>query len=126
MRWCDGLIVFDGSRANAYCIELTVSFQSPGMTRNLAREPVMADRIFTFGYEGLSLDAFIRRLKTEGVETVLDVRANPLSRKPGFSRRAFSTALNSASIAYMHLPAMGCPKPVRDPGLPIHVPFLPI
>lgn len=74
----------------------------------------MADRIFTFGYEGLSVDAFVQRLKTTGIETVVDVRANPLSRKPGFSKRALAAALSPASIAYIHLPAMGCPKPVRD------------
>jgi uncharacterized protein (DUF488 family) len=74
----------------------------------------MADRIFTFGYEGLSLEAFIGRLKAVGVRTVLDVRANPLSRKAGFSKGAFSAALHAAGIIYAHLPALGCPKPVRD------------
>ncbi len=74
----------------------------------------MADRIFTFGYEGLSVDAFVQRLRAAGVETVVDVRANPLSRKPGFSKRAFASVLDAASIVYVHLPAMGCPKPVRD------------
>ena len=74
----------------------------------------MANRIFTFGYEGLSLDEFVRRLKTAGIETVVDVRANPLSRKPGFSKRALSATLNAAGLAYVHLPAMGCPKSVRD------------
>jgi uncharacterized protein (DUF488 family) len=74
----------------------------------------MADRIFTFGYEGLTLEAFIRRLKTAGVRTVLDVRANPLSRKPGFSKRGLSAALKKAGISYEHIPALGCPKPVRD------------
>ena len=42
----------------------------------------MASELFTFGYEGLSLDVFITRLKSAGVKTVIDVRANPLSRKP--------------------------------------------
>lgn len=74
----------------------------------------MADRIFTFGYEGLSLEAFIGRLKATGVRTVLDVRANPLSRKPGFSKGAFSTVLHADGIVYVHLPALGCPKRVRD------------
>ena len=48
----------------------------------------MTDQIFTFGYEGLPLKAFIARLKSAGIQTVVDVRANPLSRKPGFSKRA--------------------------------------
>ena len=76
--------------------------------------PPMTDHIFTFGYEGLSLKAFIARLKSAGIETIIDVRANPLSRKPGFSKRALSSALESAGIAYDHQPAVGCPKPIRD------------
>lgn len=74
----------------------------------------MTDHVFTFGYEGLSLKAFIARLKSAGVETVIDVRANPLSRKPGFSKRALSAALQRAGIDYDHRPAVGCPKPIRD------------
>lgn len=74
----------------------------------------MTDHIFTFGYEGLSLKAFIARLKSAGVQTIVDVRANPLSRKPGFSKRALSSALRNAGIDYDHRPAMGCPKPIRD------------
>jgi uncharacterized protein (DUF488 family) len=74
----------------------------------------MTDHIFTFGYEGLSLKAFIARLKSAGVETVIDVRANPLSRKPGFSKRPLSSALQSAGIDYDHRPAVGCPKSIRD------------
>ena len=67
-----------------------------------------------FRLQGLPLEAFIGRLKVTGVQAVLDVRANPLSRKPGFSKTAFSTALNGVEIIYAHFPAMGCPKPVRD------------
>jgi uncharacterized protein (DUF488 family) len=70
--------------------------------------------LYTFGYEGLAIKAFIARLKSAGIETVIDVRANPLSRKPGFSKTAFSKALHEADIEYVHLVAMGCPKPVRD------------
>lgn len=74
----------------------------------------MAERIFTLGYEGLSLEVFIARLKAVRVRTVLDVRANPLSRKRGFSKSAFSAALDVAGISYIHLREMGCPKTIRD------------
>jgi uncharacterized protein (DUF488 family) len=70
--------------------------------------------LFTFGYEGLSIDAFIARLKKAGVRTVLDVRQLPLSRKPGFSKGALSTALHATGIVYAHVPALGCPRPIRD------------
>ncbi|MGA6105464.1 DUF488 family protein [Pseudomonas solani] len=69
--------------------------------------------IYTAGYEGLSIDAFIARLQEAGIDKVLDVREYPLSRKPGFSKKAFAECLAKAGIAYEHEPALGCPKPVR-------------
>lgn len=74
----------------------------------------MAKQIFTFGYEGLTSDVFIARLEAEGIKRVVDVRANPLSRKRGFSKKALASALSAVGIDYTHLPAFGCPKPVRD------------
>lgn len=70
--------------------------------------------LYTFGYEGMSLEAFIDRLKEAGVKTVIDVRELPLSRKKGFSKRSFAEALHAAGLAYAHMPALGCPKPIRD------------
>lgn len=91
-----------------------------GTSMRFCFKQVLRDRIpvlmtlFTFGYEGLSIDAFIARLKKAGVRTVLDVRQLPLSRKPGFSKGALSTALHTAGIVYTHVPALGCPRPIRD------------
>lgn len=42
--------------------------------------------LFTFGYEGLTIEAFIARLNEAGVRTIIDVRELPLSRKKGFSK----------------------------------------
>jgi uncharacterized protein (DUF488 family) len=74
----------------------------------------MAKTFYTFGYEGLSIDSFIARVKAAGVETVYDVRELPLSRKKGFSKTAFGIALRHAGIEYVHLPVFGCPRPIRD------------
>lgn len=70
--------------------------------------------LFTLGYEGLSLEVFISRLQSKGVQTVLDIREVPISRKKGFSKTAFREALEAHGINYVHLSALGCPKPVRD------------
>ena len=70
--------------------------------------------IQTFGYEGLTIAAFIDRLKRSGTQVVVDVRANPLSRKHGFSKKSFAAYLNRAGIRYVHVVGVGCPKPVRD------------
>ena len=69
--------------------------------------------LFTFGYQGISIDAFVARLTEVGVRSVLDVRQLPLSHKRGFSKNALRAALREADIAYAHLPALGCPRPIR-------------
>jgi uncharacterized protein (DUF488 family) len=70
--------------------------------------------LFTFGYEGCTIDEFIARLKKAGVLMVLDVRELPLSRKKGFSKTRFAENLERAGITYIHLPVFGCPKPIRN------------
>jgi uncharacterized protein (DUF488 family) len=59
------------------------------------------------GYEGLALDALISKLRIRGVATLVDVRLNAISRKRGFSKGALREALESAGIAYIHMPALG-------------------
>ena len=70
--------------------------------------------LFTLGYEGLDLAAFAALLARHGVETVVDVRQLPLSRKPGFSKQALRHELQQAGFGYTHIGALGCPRPVRD------------
>ena len=74
----------------------------------------MQPSLFTLGYEGLTIDPFIARLQAAQVKTVVDVRELPLSRKKGFSKTAFCAALATQGIAYLHAPALGCPKPIRN------------
>lgn len=70
--------------------------------------------IFTIGYEGRTIGSFMSSLRAYGVETVVDVRQNPISRKPGFSKRSLAAALKMSDIDYVHLASLGCPRPVRD------------
>jgi len=74
----------------------------------------MTRRIFTIGYEQTTVPELIAALQAAGVERVLDVRALPLSRRPGFSKSALAGALTEAGIAYEHLKALGTPKEGRD------------
>lgn len=85
---------------------------SPHGTFNIGPAHMPAT-LFTLGYEGLTIEAFIARLQDAQVKTVVDVRELPLSRKKGFSKTAFSAALSAQGIAYLHVPALGCPKPIR-------------
>jgi uncharacterized protein (DUF488 family) len=70
--------------------------------------------VFTIGYEGLDIDTFMTLLAEHDIETVVDVRELPLSRKAGFSKKALANVLNLSGIEYAHMVALGCPKPVRD------------
>jgi uncharacterized protein (DUF488 family) len=70
-------------------------------------------RIFTIGYEGATVDEFLTALKAAGVERVIDVRALPLSRRPGFSKSPLRAALREAGIDYVHLKALGTPADGR-------------
>jgi uncharacterized protein (DUF488 family) len=70
-------------------------------------------RIFTIGYEGTTVPEFIAALQKAGVERVIDVRALPLSRRPGFSKSALRSALEESGIEYLHLKALGTPSEGR-------------
>jgi uncharacterized protein (DUF488 family) len=70
-------------------------------------------RIFTIGYEGATVPEFIAALKQAGIERVIDVRALPLSRRPGFSKSPLKGALDEAGIDYIHLKALGTPAEGR-------------
>lgn len=71
-------------------------------------------KIYTIGYEGLDIDGFMTLLAENDIETIVDVREMPLSRKPGFSKKSLEAALNLSGREYVHMVALGCPKPIRD------------
>mgnify|MGYP001598072541 FL=1 len=70
--------------------------------------------VFTIGYEGLDIESFVSLLALHDIETVVDVRELPLSRKPGFSKKALASMLNLSGLEYVHMARLGCPKPVRN------------
>jgi uncharacterized protein YjiS (DUF1127 family) len=59
--------------------------------------------IFTAGYEGRVQDELLDRLVAAGVAVLLDVRAVPMSRKPGFSKRLLAASAEARGIRYVHL-----------------------
>ena len=70
-------------------------------------------RIFTIGYEGVTQAEFLSALKEAGVERIIDVRAVPNSRRPGFSKTPLRNALTEEDIDYVHLRALGTPADGR-------------
>ncbi len=70
--------------------------------------------IYTIGYEATTMADFLAALTRAGVRQVIDVRALPLSRRPGFSKSSLAASLAEAGIGYVHLKALGTPKRGRD------------
>ena len=71
-------------------------------------------KVFTIGYEATTMADFLAALTRAGVQRVIDVRALPLSRRPGFSKTSLAASLAEAGIGYVHLKALGTPKRGRD------------
>ena len=67
----------------------------------------------TIGYEGLDTQAFFNILIGSGVQTIIDIRELPISRKRGFSKTALSTHAASFGLRYVHLPILGAPRDIR-------------
>lgn len=71
-------------------------------------------RVWTIGYEQATVPAVIEALVGAGVDVLADVRALPLSRRPGFSKTALAGAAQEAGLEYRHFKALGTPKEGRE------------
>ena len=64
-------------------------------------------RLFTIGYEGISLETYLNKLIKYGVKSLLDVRRNSFSMKYGFSKHQLKDACHEINVKYYHLPELG-------------------
>lgn len=69
--------------------------------------PRAAPGVYTAGYEGLSVDAFLNRLLEGGIARLIDVRSNPVARRYGFHRRTLDGLCSKIGIEYRHFPGLG-------------------
>lgn len=74
----------------------------------------MNPELLTVGYEGTTLDRVLSTLRGAGVTHLVDIRAVPQSRKPGFSKRLLAASVEAAGMRYTHLRGLGTPKAGRD------------
>lgn len=70
--------------------------------------------IYTVGYEDLRIDQFLNKLVEHQIDSVVDVRLTPSSRRPGYSKGRLSAALSAAGITYAHEWELGNPADNRD------------
>ncbi|WP_206613184.1 DUF488 domain-containing protein [Pseudodesulfovibrio sp. S3] len=87
--------------------KISPKFQTP-VTKN------KTTKITTAGYEGNTIDGFLLRLLSAGIQTIIDVRKNPISRKFGFSKTSMENSANAVGITYMHIPELGIKSESRQ------------
>ena len=69
--------------------------------------------LYTIGYEGISQETLFQTLVYHDIQTLLDIRQLPQSRKPGLSKTALGVAAAGFGIEYQHLRALGTPRDLR-------------
>ncbi len=69
--------------------------------------------LYTIGYQGRTLAGFIRTLQEAGVEKVVDVRLNPVSRDRRFNMMKLFQELNRSGISYESVRGLGNPQDIR-------------
>jgi len=80
--------------------------------------------LYTVGYEGKSLDQFLTILKTNGIETLIDVRFSVESQyKPEFSGNLLARELQRNGIKYAHRKEFGVPYEWQNPYKEGAIPF---
>lgn len=70
--------------------------------------------LFTIGYQGKSIEAFINTLIQNDIRLLCDVRKNPISRKFGFSKGKLEHIIENIGIQYVHMPALGIESDKRS------------
>lgn len=80
--------------------------------------------LYTVGYEGKSLDQFLTILKTNRIETLIDVRFSVESQyKPEFSGNLLARELQRNGIKYAHRKEFGVPHEWQNPYKEGAIPF---
>ncbi len=79
-----------------------------------AFRPVGSLAVYTAGYEGQQVDAFLDMLMRSGIQRLLDVRNNPVSRRYGFHKTTLDRLCKFLDIEYVHHPELGIPPVLRQ------------
>jgi len=72
------------------------------------------DRLFTIGYESLDVNSFLKILKNSDIQTLIDIREIPISRKRGFSQNELEEICKKHDLQYVHFRELGSPTWLRQ------------
>ena len=71
------------------------------------------NNLFTLGYQSHNIRTLLAVLSQNGVNVLVDVRQNPVSRKSGFSKGHLERSIARSGIEYLHFPCLGTPARIR-------------
>jgi hypothetical protein len=82
----------------------------------IARKTKSAQKqqIFTIGYQEKTALEFIRALRANKIDVLVDIRAVPMSRRSEFRQKALAALLEDAGIQYHGMRDLGTPAAIRD------------
>ena len=75
--------------------------------------------LYTIGYGGSTPEKVAARLHEHGIDLLLDVRARPRTRIPGFSKNQLSRFMLEQGITYSHVEALGNLNRNAGPDAPV-------
>ncbi len=93
-----------------YAINSELTDMLPPSLPRIAPAPTA---IYTTGYQGKSVDGFLNGILQSGIQVILDVRANPVSRSYGFAGTSLREIANRLRVEYQHIPQLGIPSEER-------------
>ncbi len=97
-----------------YVYEAYPQYTVNSQRKKLAERATTEPKVFTAGYEGLSVDAFLNVLVGRGVRRLIDVRHNPIARRYGFHRSTLMRLTGNLDIDYVHVPELGINSALRQ------------
>jgi hypothetical protein len=103
---CQGI---EEARNRVIGTHLAIAHRSRVLKSRAVMTTASAQRVFTVGYQGRTIEDFLAVLLKARVDMIVDVRELPLSRARGFSKTPLREALRQAGIAYIHLRGAGNP-----------------
>lgn len=71
------------------------------------KRPRAKPAIFTAGYEGVLVDGLLNGFLEAGIQRVIDVRSNPVSRRYGFHKSTLARLCGYVGLDYVHCPELG-------------------
>jgi Protein of unknown function, DUF488 len=82
--------------------------------QNIPKQNAAPLAVYTIGYEERSVDGFFDKLLRTGIRVILDVRANPISRKYGFAKKSLGAIAGKLELKYEHWPQLGISSEKRQ------------